>query len=117
VSVKICYKNGQKKDFSNESSVADQLKDVDYVHITVTDDYGKSAENFLKCVSEMSPFEIIPPVDLKVEKGDMIIGAKISKNAKNLGQNLALYWLVREIVSFQSRLDNKLNDIIKNIKT
>lgn len=117
MSVKICYKDGNIKDFCDKSPLIEQLKDVDHVYITVTEDYGKSAEMFLKSISKVSPFEPLPPVDLRVEKGNTIIGAKLSKEAKELNKSLALYWVVSEIVNFQKRLDTKLSDMVKTIKS
>jgi len=116
MSVRIDYKNGESKEFCEDSPLAEQLEGANHVHITVKEDYGKSAESFLKSVIEVLPIQALPAVNVTVEKEDMIIGAKIAKNAKGVKKNLALFWLIREMVQFQKKIDTQLSDIVKEIK-
>ena len=116
MSVKICYEDGTMRDYCEETSVADQLVNANHIHITVSDDQGRSASSFLQGLANLSSFDVLPPVELRVEKDNMILGAKVAKQARDLSRKITIYWLAKEMVKLQKKIDTELGDIVKDIK-
>lgn len=112
--VKICYKDGTMKDFCESKSLLDQLNNADHIHISVIDDMGRDAEKFIKTFKNQ--LTLIPPLDMRVEVQNSIIGKKIEKKIKKLNKNLAVSWLIKEMVHFQKDLDKSLLNIKNEIK-
>lgn len=116
MSVKICYNDGTMRDFCEEASIVEQLDNANHVHLLVEEDHGKSAQSFLQKLANISPFEIVPPFDVNVEHKNLLIGAKIAKEAKKLKKQIYLYWLAKEMATLQKKIDSELGDMVKDIK-
>jgi hypothetical protein len=114
MSVKIVYKNGKIEDYTKEKCLVDQLSDASLVEINIED--IEKADQFLSDVSNKTRYEILPPVKIKVDHKDTIVGAKIAKKAKQASKATVLMWLAKEIVKNQFNLESRLNDIILTIK-
>jgi predicted nucleotidyltransferase len=116
MSVKICNKEGKIKDFCSTESIESQIENASHVHLEVGLDNGKKAVEFLEKLRKASKYTSIPPIDIRVEMGNTINGARIARSAKSLKKSLALYWIIRELTSFQRRLDIRLANIISQMK-
>ncbi len=114
MSVKIFYKNGNTKEFSENECVVAQLSNASIVKIEM--DNTKKADCFLSAVCEIPSYVIMPPVEIKVDHQNTIVGARIARKARCTSKRAALTWLVKEIVKNQANLESKLNDIICTIK-
>lgn len=114
MSVKIFYKDGKTKDFSENECVVSQLNNALIVKIEV--DNTKKADCFLSAICDIPSYLILPPVNIKVDHKDTIMGARVARQARCVSKRAALTWLVKEIVKNHANLESRLNDIILTIK-
>lgn len=111
----VIYKKGKKQKFCPGCPLKDQLKDADMVKITVLDDNGNSAKDFLLRLNKDILNGSIPCVPIEVDRQDSILGARIARQAKMVNKNLQYSNLVEKLVYMQKYIDDKLNDIINYI--
>lgn len=114
MSVKIFYKDGKVREFTDKECVVSQLNNASIVKIEV--DNTQKANCFLSAVCEIPDYVVMPPVEIKVDHKDTIIGAKMARKAKSTNKRVAITWLVKEIVKNQANLESKLDDIICTIR-
>lgn len=115
MSVKIFYKKGDTKEYCDKASIFDQLSGASHICITVSEDSGKCADLFLEKLSNLTSFEILPPINLNVKKDDMLVGAQIARKAKKINKKIMIYWLTKEMIKFQQKIDSELSEIAKTI--
>jgi hypothetical protein len=114
MSVKIFYKDGKTKDFTENECVVAQLSNASIVKIEV--DNTQKADCFLSAVCDIPSYLVLPPVEIQVDHKNTIVGARIARKAKCASKRAALTWLVKEIVKNQANLESRLNDIILTIR-
>jgi len=113
MSVKILYLDGKEREYSENEDLISQLDNASTVEIGI--DNPEKANNFLSAVCDIPSYIILPPVTIKVNHQDTIVGAKLARKAKSISKRTAFAWLVKEIIKNQANLESKLSDIIMEI--
>lgn len=112
--VKIFYQDGTQREYSENECVVSQLNNASIVEIGI--DKPEQAYKFLSAVCDTPSYIILPPVTIKVNHQDTIVGARLARKAKCVNKRTVLTWLVKEIVKHQANLESKLNDILLTMK-
>lgn len=116
MSVLIKYHDGSEKVFCKQECLALQLKNAKIVNISTVEDDAKAANEFLNAFCDLSSFFVLKPIEISVDHGNSIVGARVLRRSKMTNKAMAMRWLVKELVQFHSSVDSKLSDIINSMK-
>lgn len=116
MSVLIKYNDGSEKVFCKSECLASQLKGAKLINISTSEDEARSANEFLNAFCDLSTFFVLKPIEISVDHGNSIVGARVLRKSKMTNRAMAMRWLVKELVQFHNQIDAKLHDIITSMK-
>lgn len=114
--VKLTYQDDSSKEYDPNLPVEVQLKSIRSVKIRWDKKDCNNVNLFLTDLNRAMHFKLVEPFEVEVDHGDSLDGARAKKKAINAMNEMAVCWLIKELVNTQQHLDKKLENISKQMK-
>lgn len=116
MSVIFVKQDGTKKKLCYKCPIEEQIIEASCVNVTSKDDGGKSASDFLEMLQKASAHTILSPIFLRLNYDADIRSARILKKLSRVIGLINLTWVTKSLVEKQSMIENRLSDILCDLK-